>query len=329
VLDSAAPAGAALEPVVRPPRITLSAAEAAGPAARNALKTGLEALRFHQPAAAAGEVEAIHQFRVANRRLRAAVELFAAVLHGSRVSVFRRELPWLGATAGATRECDVTEQLIRDRAARLDSSSQVALGPIFENLSAIRREEHGKVAAMFASKRYRLLLDRIATAPVRKLPPAVTVREMAPAMLRPLARSAIRAGSKLDPGCPPEVLHRLRIRTKRLRYALEMMGELGGKRVRKAVQRLTAMQDLLGLHNDAVVAITWLRNFAGNSSAPPATLLAAGALVHSIHRRQNKLAARSLKRWKKLERDSIIAAALAEVARNSRPQDQPPAVGDA
>lgn len=325
MFDPGAPADVAPQPAVRPPRILLSPDDPVGSAAAAALKTGLEALRFYEPAAAAGEVEAIHQFRVANRRLRAAVELFAAVLHGSRVNLFRRELPWLGATAGATRECDVTEQLIRDRAARIDPSAQDALGPIFEKLSAIRREEHGKVAAMFSSKHYRLLLDRFVSVPMRKIPPAVTVRAMAPAMLRPLARSVLRAGSKLEPGCAPELLHRLRIRTKRLRYALEMLSDLGGKRVRKAVDRLTRMQDVLGLHNDAVVAITWLRDFAHNSSAPPATMLAAGALVHSIHRRRDKLAARGLKRWKKLDRDGIIRAAMAELARNSRAPGEPAA----
>ena len=329
MLDSAAPAEVALAPVARPPRITLSADAPVGTAARIALKTALDALRFYEPSAGAGEVEAIHQFRVANRRLRAAVELFASVLHGSRVNLLRRELPWLGATAGATRECDVTELLIRDRAARLDPSSQDALAPIFENLSAIRREQLGNVAAMFASKRYRLLLDRIGAAPVRKFSSIVTVRQMAPAMLRPIARAVIRAGSKLAPAGPPELLHRLRIRAKRLRYALEIVADLGGKRIRKAVQRLTDLQNVLGLHNDAVVAIAWLRGFAHDSHAPPATLLAAGALLHSLHRRRDKHAARSLKRWKKLERDGTIRAALAELARNSRPLDHPLAVSAA
>jgi CHAD domain-containing protein len=245
------------------------------------------------------------------------------------VNLLRRELHWLGVTAGATRECDVTEALIRDRSARLDSVSRDALGPIFEALSSMRREEHRKIAEMFDSRRYRLILERLATAPVRKFQSGVTVRQMTPAMLRPIARTVIRAGGKVEQDSAPELLHRLRIRTKRLRYAFEMIGELGGKRSRKAVASLTEMQDLIGLHHDAVVAIAWLRHFADSASAPPATLLAAGALIHTLHRREAKLAARCRKRWKKLERNSIIREALAEVAHDARPQEQAPAVNAA
>jgi CHAD domain-containing protein len=105
-----------------------------------------------------------------------------------------------------------------------------------------------------------------------------------------------------------------------------MTDEMTGRRGRKAVKRLTEMQDLLGAHHDAVIAIAWLRRFADTANAPPAALLAAGALIQSLHRLQIKLTSRSLEHWKKLERDGIIRKALAEVARHARPQDQAPAV---
>ena len=91
----------------------------------------------------------------------------------------------------------------------------------------------------------------------------------------------------------------MRIHTKRLRYALEMTDEMTGRRGRKAVKRLTEMQDLLGSHHDAVIAIAWLRRFADTANAPPAALLAAGALIQSLHRLQIKLTSRSLEHWEK------------------------------
>jgi CHAD domain-containing protein len=328
-VEEAAHSAVAAAPAARPPKIVLAPGDPAVAAAQTALRQGLEALRFHETAALAGEVEAIHQLRVATRRLRALVELFSGVLHGTRVRVLRRDLPWVGQTAGVTRECDVIEQLIRDRSARLDSTLRESLAPIYEALSARRRSEHGNLAAKLTSTRYQTILGRLASAPVRKIPPAVTVRALAPTMLRPIARGTMSAGAKLKPGCPPERMHRLRIRLKRLRYALEMMDALAGKRTRKAARELAALQDLLGLHNDVVVAVAWMREYAADAVAPPHALLAAGALIHSLHKRQRKLAGRSLKGWKRIDRDGIIREALAEVARNARshPQDLAPAVG--
>jgi CHAD domain-containing protein len=321
-VEPTAPAAESAEEETQPPKIALAPDEPVGLAGCNALRTGLQGLNFCTTACITGDIEAIHQLRVTNRRLRAAVEFFAQVLHATRVAVLRRELPWVGRTAGAMRECDVSERLIRNRSARLDPSAREAVATIADALATLRRTEQIKIDTMLGSKRYHALLKRLAAAPVRRFPTDATVGRMAPTMLRPLVSSMMRAGSKLAPHCRPGLLHRLRIRIKRLRYALEMIDELAGNRTRKALRRLTELQDLLGRHNDAVVAIGWLRHFAGTSNASPQTLLAAGALIHSIHRRQIKLATRSLKRWKRFEKDGIIRLALAEVARNARPHPQ-------
>ena len=62
---------------------------------------------------------------------------------------------------------------------------------------------------------------------------------------------------------PPsaEQLHALRIRAKRARYALEFMGDLSGKHGKRLVKRLVELQDLLGSHQDAVVAAERIARF--------------------------------------------------------------------
>jgi inorganic triphosphatase YgiF len=98
-VDTDAPA----ETVVRPNKIVLPLADPLDAAARAAIVQGVEALTQMRAGAIAGEVESLHQLRVATRRLRAAIELFAGVLHGSRVRVYKRDLPWrLGWCANAT-----------------------------------------------------------------------------------------------------------------------------------------------------------------------------------------------------------------------------------
>ena len=56
-----------------------------------------------------------------------------------------------------------------------------------------------------------------------------------------------------------DALHALRIKVKRLRYATELAGATSGKPARRVIEAATHMQDLLGAHQDAVVAAEHLR----------------------------------------------------------------------
>src|SRR5438132_75091 len=123
----AVPAGAAPESVNRPQQVLLSPSVPVCEAAQGALTTGLDGLIFHQPGVIAGEVEPLHQLRVTARRLRAVVELFDGVIHGTRANIYRRDLRWVGHTAGAVRECDVWQELLQDLSTKLQSSMRDAL----------------------------------------------------------------------------------------------------------------------------------------------------------------------------------------------------------
>jgi hypothetical protein len=96
-----------------------------------------------------------------------------------------------------------------------------------------------------------------------------------------------------------------------------MLAPLGGKRHKKALARLAATQDILGLYQDGIATAVWLRSHCDSGAVPPATLLAAGALIQSLLKRQRKLAARCLKRWKRVERSGIIREAIAEIGRKA------------
>jgi CHAD domain-containing protein len=315
-------------PAVRPRTIVLAPDEPVSTAVQAAIALGLETLKQMLATATSGEAEPLHQLRVAARRLRAAVELFAGILHGARVRTYRRDLQWLGRTAGLARECDVTGDLVRARSAKLDPLVADALGPVYEALTEQRGREHQAFLAAAKSKRWALVTARLSRPIVKRIEPTVTVRGRAAIMLRPMVRSVMRAGSRLADDSPPELFHRLRVRVKRLRYALEMVEPLGGKRYNKARARLAKFQDLLGLHQDAVAAITWLRSYSDSTPAPPATLLAIGALIQSLIERQYKLAARSFKEWKRLARRGVIRKAIAELGRHARAAPKPEAEVD-
>ena len=272
-------------------------------------------MMHHEAPAIAGEIEPIHQMRVATRRLRAAVQLFAGVIHGSRVQVYKRDLPWLGRAAGAVRECDMIEALIRETGARLDSVLADALTPLCDRLALERKAAHARFVEELRSRRYQRMCERLADPLLRHALPAIDAACDAPAMLAPLARSLRKAGKRVARDAPPELFHRLRVRIKRMRYALEMLAEVGGKRSRKALNRLEQMQELLGAHQDMVSTIAWLRGFAADADGvAPQTLMAVGAMLQALIVRRPKLAARAYRRWRKIVRSGVLKDTLEEIS---------------
>jgi CHAD domain-containing protein len=283
-----------------------------------AFAAGVAALEFYTPGALAGEVEAVHQFRVSIRKLRAAVEMLAPVLHGSRVSFYRRELPVVGRMAGAVRDCDALADLIRKHSSALDPSIARALTPAYQVLADRRVAAMRALITFLNSDRYRRIVARLSHPLTRKLPTSVTVMARAPIFIRPVVRKAGRAGARLASDSSPPVLHNLRTRLKRLRYSIEMLDRLSGKRTSKALRRLRAMQEELGEHQDLVNMVSWLQGFAGQPAVPPETLIAAGALLQYVNERRVKVAQRACRQWKKFEHGAVMNRAVTEIAGHAR-----------
>jgi CHAD domain-containing protein len=304
--------------LARPPQLLLAPGDAAADAAAGALAAGAAALSFYEPHARAGEIEAVHQFRVTVRRLRAAVDLVAPLVHGSRLRFYRRELPLLGRTAGAVRDCDALAELVRKNSAALEPQLARALLPTYQALADRRVDALRALNAFIASKRYRILLARLAPALTRTLPATVTILTRAPTLLQPVARAAERAGSRLAADSSPMVFHNLRTRLKRTRYAVEMLDQLAGKRTAKTLKKLRAMQEELGDLQDLVTTTAWLRDFATDPALPPETLIATGALIQYLTQRRATVAAQAFRRWKKFAQSAALGKAMSEIGAAAR-----------
>ncbi len=301
-----------------PRRVTLSPGETVADAGRKAIAFGADSLIRNQGASEAGEEEPLHQLRVASRRLRASIELFSNVIYAAQLKIFRRDIPWVAHQAGACRECDVTSTLLAARAAKIDPDLKVAIAPILSALDERRKSEHLKLCEMLASKRYKGLLAKLARPAIKKVGADRRLGVVAAQLIRPASRGASRLGEKIGGDAPTLLFHKLRVRIKRLRYELEMMAPLGGKRHRKALARLEELQELLGLHHDTTVAIAWLMSYAETVAAPPRTMLAAGALIQSLGKRESKLRRRCIKAWRRFERSDAMHDALEEIRQAGR-----------
>ena len=207
----------------------------------------------------AGGASALHQLRVALRRLRSAISTFKPVVEDAQVDAIKAELKWLTGACDEARDLDVfanDNARIEARAGEGDG-----LGPAVE---AARSAAHAKASGAVASKRFRdLVLD--ATAWVETGPWLAEDGKAAKRRARPARRFAedaldrrwrrvARSGRALA-GLDDARRHKLRIAAKKLRYALEGFGPLfEAKAVDRFIDHLKDLQDQLGALNDAVVA---------------------------------------------------------------------------
>jgi len=305
-----------------------SSTDPAAKAAAAAMVYQLRAMTAERTAAASGDVEAIHRLRVATRRLRAALRMLREVGPGDEAESAADELGWLCGAIGAVRDLDVLAQMLEDRATRLETDFIRALAPLSDTIRRQRAVEQERLVAALESERYRGLVQRLGAVASEPAADSVTLGAAAARLVRPQLRAMLRAGAGLDEASPPETLHRLRVRVKKLRYALEPLRAVGGKPARRVLRRLERVQERVGMYNDAAIAAAWLRGWAAEAhDAPPAAMMAAGALIHSLERRIRRLRARSLKAWRRANMDELARAVLYELngaAAQARRAPKPP-----
>ncbi|MET0365843.1 MAG: CHAD domain-containing protein [Sphingobium sp.] len=196
--------------------------------------------------------EALHQARVAVRRLRSALSIFKAVLPDPRLAHFRAEFKHLAGLLGEARDIDVM-------------TANAPPGPLRHRLEAARGAAYAHVEAALASDRVRwLILDFVewvgsgaTTDPDREEAPEPAVA-FAAATLKRIRRKVKAHGADFK-RLSDEERHDFRKLAKKLRYSAEFFGGLFPAKhrqrdYRKFVRALEKLQDRLGLLNDQVAA---------------------------------------------------------------------------
>jgi CHAD domain-containing protein len=232
--------------------------------------------------------EELHKQRVATRRLRSLLCSTRALLadpdHAQRL---RDELRWLGRLLGEVRDRDVLIAYLVEELGSIEEAG--AFAAILELLDAEREEARTEVLAAFDSPRYRQLLAELERPP--RLRDGERLATAAAADYGRLRKAAKRLGSEAK----DEELHRVRIRAKRARYAAEAVG--GEARF---VARAKDVQDVLGEHQDAVVAEERIRELVAQVRGTGRTALAAGRLIERQRARREAARAAWPKAWKRL-----------------------------
>jgi CHAD domain-containing protein len=251
--------------------------------------------------------EGVHHARVATRRLRSDLRTFGPLLENAWSSDLRDELGWLGAALGEARDVDVLLARMRERLDELGSVDAGGGDPIIASLLKRDRPAHDTVIEAIGSERYGLLLERLLKA--SSDPALLGEAERAavdalPGLARrpwKKLRASVRAAGK-DPS--DEVLHAIRIRAKRSRYAAEAVAPVVGPQASAFAEGVARLQGVLGEHQDAVVAEAWLHEWASGQVSRRSAFVAGeiAALERDAARRARK---RWPKEWRRLDRASL------------------------
>jgi adenylate cyclase len=225
----------------------------------------------HPGAVATPDPEYIHQMRVATRRLRAAMRMFAPVMPDEFAATLTPLLRELMSTLGRARDLDVLmADIIAPVAAALPDEPRIAdlSGVITDRLyharaeavTALKRPQYGQLLRLAAA----LLHRPPFIGPRHGLADELSLQDFAHRRLKRLLKKVQELASLARIEDPP-TLHELRIGIKRLRYAIEFFGPmLHGRSATALVNRLAGLQERLGHLNDLASAGTLLMVCAGN-----------------------------------------------------------------
>jgi len=266
----------------------------------------------NEAAAALGvDPEGVHQLRVGVRRLRSALSFFGPVLPDRQRIALRESMLWLGRALGPARDLDVfaSEWLAPARSAR---AGDPVLARFDDEVRMQRAAQYEQVREALRSDRYpRLLLEVrrwLARSAWREQPLSATsaslflpARDYAALRLERRHRKARKLARRIATATP-ELRHQLRIQLKKLRYAAEFtQGLFPEKKARRYARRLAALQDALGVANDAVVAERVAGELASLLGAGHDLLRAAGFLAGwAAHAGDREIAALP-KLWQRFE----------------------------
>jgi CHAD domain-containing protein len=208
----------------------------------------------------------IHDTRVAIRRLRSTLRVFAKLFDRAAATELESELKWFAAALGDVRDCQVQRKRFGAAIDRLPE--ELVLGPVRADiritLRGIERSARSRVIDAMDSDRYLAMM--VALRGWRTEPPLKErfgVDDLRKYVKKARHKADRRLTAAVD-GDDDALLHAARKAAKRARYAGELCGAVHPPARRKA-KAYKKVQGLLGDHQDTVVARDVLRRMAAGT----------------------------------------------------------------
>ena len=222
----------------------------------------------------------VHRMRVASRRLRSALPIFACCFRKSEVRGWMKGLKGVTRALGEARDTDVRLAFLGDYLRGLPEGSieSAGIGRVLSMLSNNRKQEQESIIAALDALEDADLVSGI-SAGIRNAGKSrqgrdagretqrqiqVTLPEIAAANISSAFCDLLSFGPSVSKPSDVQGHHALRISAKRLRYTLEVFRPLSPDRLRPAIQQLRHLQDLLGQIHDCDVWISLLSGITGS-----------------------------------------------------------------
>ncbi|MBD8505556.1 CYTH and CHAD domain-containing protein [Hoyosella sp. G463] len=253
----------------------------AGALAVDSLRTHRAAFLAHDPLVRANAPDAIHQMRVAARRMRSVLRAYRPILDRSRTDPVESELKWLAKVLGEARDAEVMHRRL---AALIDTQAPGTIATSTrKSLLGTQQEAFDAafaavVEALRSDRYFDLLtsLDQLLGAESFNRKARSDAEEIVDkALLRLFRRirghvrdaAAAASQQERDP-----LLHTVRKESKRLRYAAEVaskhhVGRKPLKRIKRARNAAEDVQEILGEHQDGVITRALLDDYSGRAAA--------------------------------------------------------------
>ena len=282
--------------------------------------------------------EALHDLRVALRRLRNLLRLFSRTLAIDE-EAWIADLGWLGRELAPKRDLDIQVAAVESEQRRRRRWPPAAFDEVLARLAEEREAAHRRAVEALQSDRCQTLLDSlrrgVEVVQETRLPAEETMLAVAPAVIGRCWRNVEKAGkavleTKANRRSDP-AYHELRIRNKRLRDGLDFVAPFLHGQTEPFSKVVLALHEALGRHQDAAVAAEHYRAMLTAGASPDTELLLRDLVRRSRdHAGDERLRARALYEralrlpWRRVVREP--APAPTPQAPPPPPVEPPPAV---
>jgi CHAD domain-containing protein len=306
-------------PAVKPPRV--KPGEPAAKLIHAAMIGALLRIQAADLEARRGEVEGIHRLRTSTRRLRSELQTARELIDQVSREHLERELKWLAGMLGSVRDLDIlADRLHAVNRACLELKTQTKVGsdscgdplqPLFRSFTERHERSSRALSDALGSDRYRKLVETIEewiVGPPLKDDAWQPCRVVLPPLAVTAWKRLKRGAGALEESTPDEEFHEVRKRAKRARYAAELIAPALGGRIEKKAARFirltTKIQNILGEHQDAVVAAEEVARLLAESSVTltDSTVRAVRALLESQRQAARAARDRFFVCWGRLDR---------------------------
>ena len=202
--------------------------------------------------------EAIHDMRVATRRLRATIKTFKDILP-TKAKDIRKNLQKLGCILGEKRDLDVFSEFIL-KAVNPKSVS-------FQKWNRKIEKSHKKNILFLKSKNYSCLIESLKD--LKTVATKKNILNISRSRVRKELKKVLETASSIDSTVDDKTLHKLRISIKKLRYVCEFFEPIFRKYIcslSNFIEKTKTIQDILGDHQDAIKGILMLNRYKNKFS---------------------------------------------------------------